>query len=223
MKKTAILSICDRSGSMASIIDDAIGGLNFFIEEQKKEEGEASLTLVLFDDQYDEIFVDTPIKDVPEITRSVYSPRGSTALLDAIGKGVTSLERKLDAMPEDERPEVIIVSVLTDGQENASREFNLQGIKSLIEEKRTKHNWVFMFLGAGEDSLKDAGSYGFAANMTSKFDATGIGAKAAYRSVSSMSSGMRGQGLGFADDADMSMTYASSMAEEVKLEADDKS
>lgn len=139
--------ILDRSGSMETCWDDTIGGFNSFVSEQKQFGGK--LTLVQFDHEIMESFSETPIEDVKPLTRSTFKPRGSTALLDAIGKTI----KKYDSMAN---PTIII---LTDGYENASHTYTKPHIKDLIEQK-TKDGWTFMYLGANQDAFSEANSLG---------------------------------------------------------------
>ena len=128
-----IICILDRSGSMASVATDAIGGFNQFLKDQKELPGEASLTVVLFDNKYELLHENTPINDVPDLNFKTYVPRGMTALLDAIGKTIDETGKRLKNTPEDQRPEKVIVSILTDGFENASCKYDKSKIKEMIE------------------------------------------------------------------------------------------
>ena len=130
---THIAVILDRTGSMESIRDDTIGGFNTFLKKQKAEPGTATLTLVQFDtqDPYEVIHQFKPIGEVPELNRETYVPRASTPLLDALGRGVNDLEKNLSEIKEEERPSKVIVIIVTDGQENSSREFRKEQIEAM--------------------------------------------------------------------------------------------
>lgn len=164
---TRLALILDRSGSMASIDEATVAGVNRFIEDQKQVPGTATLKLVQFDDVYEEVF-DTAIAEAPELTLSktprpgqrTYEPRGSTALLDAIGRTITELGNGLAAMSEDERPSKVIVIIMTDGLENASKVFKASQVLDLIVRQRDVYKWDFVYLGANQDAIATAASMG---------------------------------------------------------------
>ena len=156
MSKTAILLILDRSGSMQSQAEDVRGGFRAFLEEQKELPGEATLSLVQFDNAYEQNYSHLPLAEVPEL---VYAPRGGTSLLDAIGRGVADFTTDYEALPEAERPSDILVVVMTDGGENGSREWTKAKVQDLITEK-TALGWEFAFLGADMDAVGDAATLG---------------------------------------------------------------
>jgi len=145
--KTLVAALLDRSGSMQAIADDMRGGFDAFIAKEAKEAGEAGTTLVTlaqFDDEYDVVYRNRPIKTVPKLT---LEPRGWTALLDAIGRFVTEVGAALAALPEDERPGTVTVVVITDGLENASSEWTAEGVRAAIAHQETVYLWDFVFLG----------------------------------------------------------------------------
>lgn len=150
---THLAVILDRSGSMKTLMSDMIGGFNEFIEEQKALPGEATLTLVQFDDHYDVLHDFIDIQKVPVLTEKVCYSRGWTALLDAVGVTITTVGGKIAAMPEDQRPAKVLISIHTDGAENKSKEYTLAKIREMIEEQRTKYSWEFTFTGLGVDSF----------------------------------------------------------------------
>ncbi|MBO4302758.1 VWA domain-containing protein [Methanosarcinaceae archaeon] len=162
MKKDLVelVFILDRSGSMSGLEKDTIGGFNSLIEKQKAEEGEAFVTTVLFDDCYEMLHDHVNIKDVSPITEKEYYPRGMTALLDAVGRTVNKIGERLASVPEEERPEKVIIVITTDGMENASTEFTLDVVKKMIEYRQKECSWTFMFLGANMDAAEEAGNIG---------------------------------------------------------------
>lgn len=151
-----IAYILDRSGSMAPMQEAAIAAFNDFVRSQLDLPGDARLTLVQFDDRYEVPIPATPVQDVLELTAATYVPRGSTALLDAIGRTVLSLDQRLQSTPESERPAKVIVAIFTDGMENASREFTSQQIGALIQRFRDGQGWEFLFLAANQDAIASA-------------------------------------------------------------------
>lgn len=177
-----IVVVLDRSGSMRSIAEDAIGGFNTFLEEQKKVKGKANITLALFDHEYQEVYDSADIQSAENLTKTTYVPRGFTGLLDAIGRSITKLESK--------NPKKAIVCILTDGQENASKEFSNENIKELLK-KCEDRGWQVMYLAANQDAFAVGAQYGFSANLTKNFDATARGVSAAYTNCSIQSTSYR--------------------------------
>ncbi len=182
MKTTHIICILDRSGSMSPIADEVIGGFNNFIDEQKKVDGEAKVTLVLFDDLYEVVHNKVDLNDVPALTGKTYFTRGMTGLYDAIGKTLTSMKSKKKA----------IVFIQTDGAENASREYKGEAVKSLIASKESD-GWEFQFLGADMDAIATGGSLGISANDSLNYSNTKSGNKKAFASMSLRSTSYRTQ------------------------------
>lgn len=190
---TEIVCIVDRSGSMASIRDDAQGGFDTFIEDQKTQPGEAAVTLAQFDDEYEMVWENKPVQ---EIQKGDYllMPRGMTALLDAVGKTVQSVGERLAKTAEDERPEKVIIAIITDGHENHSKEYKRKQIMDIINHQRDKYKWEFLFLAANQDAIGEAGSIGIKGHHAMNFAATGKGVKCAYASMSRGISSYRSTG-----------------------------
>lgn len=163
---THLLAIVDRSGSMFTIKDDMIGALNTVFTEQAKLDGSCLVDYVQFDDEIEAVFVDRSVSDA----KATLHPRGSTALLDAIGKSATDLGKRFADLPEDERPGTVLIFVVTDGHENASRDWTPESIKALITEQENKWNWQFNFLGASLDAVNVAQSYGFATGNSMSYN-----------------------------------------------------
>ena len=181
--KSEIICIIDRSGSMAAIAKDAIGGFNTFLEEQKKVSGEATLTFILFDTEYEIIHENRPLNDVLMLDRKTFQPRGMTALLDAIGRTIDDTGRRLSNMPEQHRPNKIIVAILTDGEENSSKQYNLSKIKEMITHQKESYQWEFIFLGANQDAFAEAAKIGIDAKDSFNFAATDKGVRSAYTNM----------------------------------------
>jgi hypothetical protein len=180
---TEISIVLDRSGSMASMAKEAIGGFNGFLESQQKLPGDARLTLVLFDHEYIVKYDERPIKDVPPLDEHTYVPRGTTALLDAIGRTINTIGERLDKTPEPERPGKVIIAILTDGLENASQEFKPKQIRSMIEHQREKYTWEFIYLGANQDAIAVGETMGIASGCAVTFNETPEGASQAFAAV----------------------------------------
>jgi uncharacterized protein YegL len=172
---TEIIAILDNSGSMANLTNDTIGGYNTFINDQKNIPGEAILTTVFFNTNY-QIFHDRmDIKKVKPITEKEYHAGGSTALLDAMGKTINNVGLQLHNMAEDERPSKVIVFIITDGEENASKEFTNEKIKEMVELQKNSYNWEFLFMGANIDSFSVAETIGINKNRAFNYSAQHIG------------------------------------------------
>lgn len=172
---TELIAILDMSGSMYPLKDDTIGGFNNLIKEQKKDLDPVNVTLVVFNDRYHKILDRMPVEKVKEITDAEYSPSGMTALLDAVGKTLTELK------PDD--GEKVIVSITTDGMENASREYNYDSIKHLIEDKK-KLGWEIMFIGANIDAIGEAAKLGIDASRAVNYLADETGTDTVYKTMS---------------------------------------
>ena len=163
---TDITLVVDRSGSMAQVREDAEGGVNSFIEQQAKEPGEALLTLVQFDTEYEFLHKGVPISQVPKYE---LVPRGMTALLDAVGRAINETGERLAKMNEQDRPGLVVFVVMTDGQENSSKEFSKTDIKAMIQRQQDTYHWHFTFLGANQDAFAEAGGMGIAAAGVANF------------------------------------------------------
>lgn len=150
---TEMVFILDRSGSMSGLESDTIGGYNSLLEKQRKEVGDATVTTVLFDDKYEMIHDHADIKKVSLLTDREYFARGSTALLDAIGKTINHVGNRHKFAPDSEIPVKTMVVIITNGFENASTEFSQPQIKAMIEHQKEKYGWEFLFLGANIDAV----------------------------------------------------------------------
>ena len=156
---TDITMVIDRSGSMQSIRTDAEGGINSFIEQQKQEPGEANVTLVQFDTDYEFVHSGVPIKQVPAFK---LVPRGSTALLDAVGRAINETGARLAVIDESQRSGLVVFVIVTDGEENSSREFTRDQIRKMVEHQQSAYKWQFTFLAANQDAFAAGGSMGIA-------------------------------------------------------------
>ncbi len=178
-----IAVILDRSGSMQPIASDAIGGFNAFVAAQRREPAAARLSLVLFDDQYEVPFKSIPLNEVPDLNDRTFVPRGSTALLDAIGRTLAKMTRSFAARPPEQKPDKIIIAILTDGLENASREYTQKHIADLITEKRAQ-GWEFVFLAANQDAIATATALRMDPADALNFSSDAAGTDIAFQSMS---------------------------------------
>jgi len=186
---TEIVFILDRSGSMNGLENDTIGGFNGFVKKQA-EAGQTSLTTVLFDDKYEILHNGIDARDIT-LTEREYFTRGSTALLDAVGKTINDVGKRLDNTPEDSRPGKVIFVITTDGLENASREFSYDQVKNMITHQTEKYNWEFIFMGANIDFAKEGGKLGISADRSFGWTANSAGVNVMYRSVAALCNTIR--------------------------------
>jgi hypothetical protein len=156
---THIYFLLDRSGSMQSIKSDIEGGFQAFVDEQRRGQGECRATLAQFDDVYELVYADRAIADVPPL---VLQPRNMTALHDAMGKLITEAGQKLASLEEDDRPATVIVAIMTDGLENASKEWTGAAIKALVTQQTDVFGWTFLYMGADQDAVEVGESLGIA-------------------------------------------------------------
>jgi len=156
MDLVEIACVVDRSGSMASISKDAIGGFNTFLASQKAQPGSTRFTLVLFDNEYQVVHNGTPIRLVEDLTSTTFIPRGSTALLDAIGKTMDDMGARLSQTTEQERPGKVILAILTDGEENSSEVYTSEKVERMLRHQQEKYQWEVLFLAANQDAIMAA-------------------------------------------------------------------
>ena len=186
MKKglTELVFILDRSGSMSGLESDTIGGYNAMLKKQAEAEGEVVLTTVLFDDAFELLHDRINLKAIMPMTDRDYFVRGSTALLDAVGKSIQKIVNVQKGTLEDERPEKTIFVITTDGLENASREYSYEKIRTLIEHQREKEGWEFIFLGANIDAVSEAKRFGIDKSRAAQFHNDQEGVELNYAVVS---------------------------------------
>jgi hypothetical protein len=188
---TDIICILDRSGSMETIKTDVLGGFNSFLEQQKQVEGDARISVVLFDNEYNMLYENIDIKKAQSLTTETYVPRATTALYDSVG---ITLDRYIDMLsntPFEKRADKVLCVIATDGLENASRKYSQQQIKEMIEEMRNEFHWEFIFLAANQDAMLTATSMGISAGNSLNFAYSGDGVKAAYSTMSNVTSKYR--------------------------------
>ena len=188
---TELVFILDRSGSMSGLESDTIGGFNSLIAKQKKESGRTYVTTVLFDTRFERIHDRLNLEDVPPLTEKDYVPGGCTALLDAVGDTVRHIAQiHKYARPEDV-PEKTVVVITTDGLENASRRYDLEQVKQLIEHEQEKYGWEFLFLGADIDAVGTARCIGINAEHCTNYMHDDRGVSLCYSSVGSAISALK--------------------------------
>ena len=186
MKKnlTEIVFILDRSGSMAGLEDDTIGGFNAMIEKQKQEPGEALVSTVLFDNESEVIHDRVNIQEIEPMTRKEYYVRGCTALLDAVGSAIHHIGNVHKYARDEDRPAKMLFVITTDGMENASRKHTYDRLKTMIERQKEKYGWEFLFLGANIDAAREAARFGISADRTANYHADSEGTAVIYEAVS---------------------------------------
>lgn len=192
MKKglTELVFVIDRSGSMGGLENDTIGGFNATLAAHRKQEGEAFVSTVLFDNVVEVLHDRLPIADVKPITEKEYWVRGCTALLDAVGQTVSHIDRVHGYLPEEARPEHTIVVITTDGMENASREYSYDAVRELISRKEAQ-GWNFLFLGANIDAVAEAGRIGIAPDFAATYLADSEGTEVMHRANCAATVAMR--------------------------------
>jgi uncharacterized protein YegL len=193
---TALMLVIDRSGSMASIKDDMVGGLTSLLDEQKAEPGLLTVSMVTFDDAVELVHSMAS----PEAVGIELKPRGSTALYDALGFALNNLQSSIDALPDPVKPGNVQVIVVTDGEENASREYSGPSLKALVAEKLEKINWDIVFLGANQDAVMKAAEIGIKQGSAMTYGAGPRGVKEATDSLKRYVKDKRSRGDTFFDD-----------------------
>ena len=183
-KMTELVFILDRSGSMAGLEGDTIGGFNGMIEKQRQEEGEAYVSTVLFDNHSDVIHDRLTLDRVPRLTGKEYYVRGCTALLDAVGGAIRHIANVHKYAREEDRPEKTLFVITTDGMENASRQYTYEKVRSMIEKQKREYGWEFLFLGANIDAAREAARFGIHPDRAVDYRADRRGTRVIYETVS---------------------------------------
>lgn len=200
---TEIVFILDRSGSMSGLESDTIGGFNSMIAKQQKEEGEAIVSTVLFDDETDVIHDRVAIGEVKKLTEEDYYVRGCTALLDAVGGAIHQIGNVHKYAREEDRPAKTLFVITTDGLENASRHYSFKDVKKLIKRQQEKYNWEFLFLGANIDAIEVAGNMGISRDRAANYNCDEVGTALNYQVLEAAVTRVRK-----CKAADMAMTFA---------------
>ena len=184
MKKTEMVFILDRSGSMSGLEEDTIGGYNSMLKKQKKEEGQALVTTVLFDDRYQIVHDRGDLEEIKALTNEEYYVRGSTALLDAIGKSINKIIQATKNTKKEHQPGKVMFVIITDGMENSSKEYTYEKIKAMIDKQKQRYNWEFIFLGANIDAIETASRFGINEDRAVNYKADSEGTDLNYQVVS---------------------------------------
>lgn len=205
---TEVVFILDRSGSMSGLEADTIGGFNSMIEKQQKEEGEALISTVLFDDEAEILYDRVPIGKVEPMNDKQYFVRGCTALLDAIGGAIHHIGNVHKYARDEDRPEKTLFIITTDGMENSSMNYDYKKIKKMIERQKKKYHWEFIFLGANIDAVEVAGRFGVERSRAVRYESDRLGTKLNYDVMSKVVSSVRACSTAedveaMLDDADM--------------------
>lgn len=188
---TEVVFILDRSGSMSGLESDTIGGFNAMIEKQKKEEGEAYISTVLFDDIPEILYDRVPVKKVEPMTMDQYYVRGCTALLDAVGETIKRISAEHKAAKSKDVPEKTLFVITTDGMENSSRIYSYKKVKNMIEKAKKKHGWEFLFLGANIDAIEVASRFGIEENRAINYECDSVGTELHYQAITETVSAVR--------------------------------
>ncbi len=217
MKKnvTELVMILDRSGSMGGLEADTIGGFNSMLNKQKKEEGEALVSVVLFDDRTEVLYDRVDINKVEPLTDRQYYVRGCTALLDAVGGAIHHIANVHKYAREEDVPEKTLFIITTDGMENASRQYTYDRVKQMIEHEKDKYHWEFMFLGANIDAVREAGRLGISASRAARYNNDSVGTEINFDVMSKVVSKARSAGSA---KAFMAMMDSGDMLEEVRMD-----
>ncbi len=186
MKKTEMIFILDRSGSMSGLEEDTIGGYNSMLKKQQEKEGQALVSTVLFDNEYQIIHQREDIEEISPLTDREYFVRGSTALLDALGKTINESIRRCKNTKKELRADKFIFVIITDGMENSSREYSYARVKEMVDKQRERYNWEFVFLGANMDAVETASSFGIDKDRAATYKADSQGTKLNYDVVSEL-------------------------------------
>jgi len=188
---TELVFILDKSGSMSGLESDTIGGYNAMLNKQQEEPGEAIVTTVLFDNNYELLHDRINIHGIRPITEKEYFVEGSTALLDAIGKTIHKTSNAQRHTLEAQRADKVMFVITTDGMENASCEYTYEKIKEMVEHQKEKYGWEFIFMGANIEAVSTAAKFGIDADRAANYNADGKGTRLNYKAISHVVSELR--------------------------------
>ena len=221
---TEIAYILDRSGSMSGMEEAAVAAFNAFLKSQLDVPGDARLTLVLFDDQYEVPVAGLPVGQVPELTAATYTPRGGTALLDAIGRTIKENDARIRSLPDAEKPDKVILAIFTEGEENASIHYTMKHLSDLISLYRREKGWEFLFLAANQDAIATAAGLSIHAADTSNIQYTAVGVKSSGGAIGRKARAMRMASMSApmtaSAKADLEKPMSEIVSEETEAEAE---
>ncbi len=206
---TELVCILDKSGSMASLTDDTIGGFNSLIKKQKDEEGECLVTTVLFNSNIEILHNRVPLEDVKDITTKDYQAMGCTALLDAIGVSIDKIKNEHANTPKEKRPDKVLFAIITDGAENSSKEYNIKQVKNSVTTCQELLGWEFIFLGANIDAIETASTFGIHASRAANFYCDKVGTELNFNAVGKVLCCLR-------EDKDIDMDWKSEIENDFK-------
>jgi uncharacterized protein YegL len=210
---TEIVVVLDRSGSMASVKSDMEGGFNTFIEAQKKLPGECNVSLFQFDTEHDVVYTGLPLANVPPL---VLTPRGGTALYDAVALAVKTTGERFAGMPEISRPGRVIVMVITDGHENASLKHTAQQVSAMVKHQHEKYSWQFAYLGVDENVFAHAQDIGI--SVAAKYRGTSLGVSNTFAAMSNSTSHYRSASVNARGAVDAELYMAADIPDDKKIE-----
>ena len=187
---TEVVFILDRSGSMSGLEADTIGGFNSMIDKQRKEEGEAYISTVLFNDETEVLYDRVDVNKVEPMNDRTYYVRGCTALLDAVGGAIEHISKVHEYTREDDRPEKTVFIITTDGMENSSHIYTYDKVKKMVEHEK-EHGWEFIFFGANIDAIEVASRFGIGADRAINYESSCVGTATNYQSMSGIVSAIR--------------------------------
>ncbi len=208
---TEMVFIIDKSGSMSGLENDTIGGFNSNIKQQRETGENVLVTAVLFDTTFKTLYDRVNISEIENMTTKDYCPGGGTALCDAVGYTINRIKYAQQYLKKDERPDKTMFVIITDGQENSSREFSSSKVKELITEQKQKHDWEFLFLGANMDAVETANTYGIDADKAVTYMSDVIGTTTAWGALANITSGFAKVGK-----RAMSMNWKKDIEEDTK-------
>lgn len=208
---TEMVFIIDKSGSMSGLESDTIGGFNSNIKQQRETGENVLVTAVLFDTTFKTLYDRVNISEIENMTTKDYCPGGGTALCDAVGYTINRIKYAQQYLKKDERPDKTMFVIITDGQENSSREFSSSKVKELITEQKQKHDWEFLFLGANMDAVETANTYGIDADKAVTYMSDVIGTTTAWGALANITSGFAKVGK-----RAMSMNWKKDIEEDTK-------
>jgi uncharacterized protein YegL len=188
---TSINIVLDRSGSMAPVIKETLLGLNTFLADQKNLPGEAILSLATFASDYTLVFDCKPLSEIPDITNEHYKTGGFTCLLDAIARTINATGQKLSTMKEEDRPSKVLLVIITDGEENSSREFTRDRVFEMIAHQQSKYSWTVVYLGANQDAIKTSATLGISAGNSIRYCSDSVGTTQMYGTLTANARNLR--------------------------------